>query len=197
MNKEILIRDLEKNNTVEKKYLLSFNALFDKQAFNAINNKLTACLFYLFTILYTTTLLAQPTIDQNILPKVEDTIYMASDNLPEGIAIFPYKGKQEWDFMDLQSAFSKKTSIKKAPKHKSLKTFAEADIVIENLAGVKEYYHLYKNELKLVGTDGVDPYGLGLQTQTRYEPAYSTLKLPLKYGEFTYFTRFYSLCEYG
>jgi len=177
MNKELQV-----HNYIEKKYLLSFCGIFDKYAFNFINNKLVACLFCLI-ISSTATLLAQPIINRNILPKADDTIYMANDNLPEGITVFPYKGKQDWDFTSLQSAFSKKTAIKKLVKRKMKKRFPKADIVIENLAGVKEYYYLHKNELKLVGTEGVDPYGLGLQVQTRYEPAYATLKLPLEYGD--------------
>jgi len=179
MNKE-----LQASKEIGKKYRKSFaRVLNNKTSLN--NRKIIACLFCLFILLCTNTLFAQPTIDRNILPKVDDTIYMANDNLPEGIVVFPYRGKQEWDFMSLQSAFSKKIPIKKAAKRKTIHPLEEADIVIENLEGVKEYYHLYENELKLVGTEGVDAYGLGLQVITMYEPAYAILQLPLAYGEVT------------
>jgi len=181
MNKELQVHKF-----INKRHLFLYHCIPRKDALNnLISNKLFVCLFSLFLILYSSSLFAQPIIDQDILPKVGDTIYMANDNLPEGIVVFPYKGKQEWDFMNLQSAFSKKISIQKPPKQKSTSPLAEADIVLENLAGVKEYYHLHKSELKLIGAQGVDPFGLGLQVQTHYEPAYSTLKLPLKYEDIT------------
>jgi len=128
-------------------------------------------------------LFSQPTIDNNILPKIGDTIILANDNLPEGIAILPAKGEQEWDFMKLQSAFSKKTVAKKVTKRKGRTTFPNSDIYIEDLSGIRNYYHLHENELKLVGTEGVDPYGLGIEVQTIYKPTFSLLKTPIEYGE--------------
>jgi len=78
-------------------------------------------------------LFSQPTIDNNILPKIGDTIILANDNLPDGIAILPAKGEQEWDFMKLQSAFSKKTVAKKVIKRKGQTIFPNSDIYIEDL----------------------------------------------------------------
>lgn len=127
-------------------------------------------------------LISQPTIDNNILPTIGDTIILANDNLPDGIAILPTKGEQEWDFMNLQSAFSKKTIAKKVAERKGQNTFPNSDIYIEDLSGIKNYYHLHENELKLVGTEGVDPYGLGIEMQTIFNPTFSILKTPIEYG---------------
>ncbi len=136
--------------------------------------------FYFFSY---TTLQAQPVINNDILPKIGDTVILASDNLPEGIAIFSEEGQQDWDFMDLQSAFSKKVVVKKVAQYKGDFLFPNADIKIEDLSGIENYYHLHKNELKLVGTNGVDPYGLGIEMQTTYDPAFVTLKTPMAYGD--------------
>ena len=123
---------------------------------------------------------AQPTIDENILPKIGDTIILANDNLPEGVVIFPSKGEQEWDFMNLQSAFSKKTVVQSVSLPEA-NPYKEADVVIEDLEGVKNYYHLHADELKLVGRAGVDPYGIGITIPTTFEPNYSVLKTPIEY----------------
>lgn len=138
--------------------------------------------FVVVTIL-TLPLFAQPTIDNNILPSIGDTIILANDNLPEGVVIFPTKGEQEWDFMQLQSAFSKKTVAKEVIATDHLVAFKEADIVIEDLEGVKNYYHLHKNELKLVGREGLDPYGLGVTLPTFFEPNYTMIQTPISYGD--------------
>lgn len=150
---------------------------------NTLKNRLFISfqfLIYFFSFSY---IQAQPTINNDILPKVGDTVILASDNLPEGIAIFPEKGHQDWDFMDLQSAFSKKTAVKKVAAYKGDFIFSEADIKIEDLSGVENYYHLHNEQLKLVGTKGVDPYGLGIEMQTTYDPAYITLQTPMAYGD--------------
>ncbi len=181
MNKElqqifnlVSISLIQTNNTVARLKLRCTNNYF-------VSTLLIIC-FYSFSY---TNLQAQPIINNDILPKVGDTVILASDNLPEGIAIFSEKGQQDWDFMDLQSAFSKKTVVEKVARYKGDFQFSEADIKIEDLSGVENYYHLHKSQLKLVGTKGVDPYGLGLEMQTTYDPAYVTLQTPMAYGDIT------------
>lgn len=128
-------------------------------------------------------LAAQPIIEKTILPSVGDTIILANDNLPEGITIFPAKGKQEWDFMGLQSAFFKKTVVKKASDQVRKNWLPAADIYMEDLKGVTNYYHLHDKELKLVGAEGVDPYGIGVELKTAYQPSFSILKTPIAYED--------------
>jgi len=138
-------------------------------------------IFLLF--LFCLSLSAQPIIDNSILPSPGDTIILANDNLPEGVVIFPTRGKQEWDFMNLQSAFFKKTVVRKTNKKEQKNWLPGADIFIEDLKGVKNYYHLHKEELLLVGATGVDPYGVGVELQTTYQPNISVLKTPIEYGD--------------
>ena len=141
------------------------------------------CFFFLAVFFHFSSVFAQPIIQNTILPKIGDTLLMASDNLPEGIAVFPHKGEQVWDFMDLHSAFSKKIEVAKVAQYKGTTAFKAADIVMEDLLGRKNYYHLHKNELKLIGITGVDPYNLGMQVSLSYQPAFSILKTPLAYGD--------------
>ena len=62
----------------------------------------------------TISVVGQPIITKEVLPKVGDTILMASDNLPENIAILGEGASQSWDMMKLQSAFTQKIAIKEA-----------------------------------------------------------------------------------
>ena len=185
MNKELqqissLLNHLSKqNDVIDPRSVVGINKYF----VSTLNHHLFKALIICFSFFSYTTSSAQPTINNNILPKIGDTVILASDNLPEGIAIFPDKGQQDWDFIDLQSAFSKKTAVEKIAQYKGDFLFPDADIKIEDLSGIKNYYHLHKNELKLIGTKGVDPYGLGLEMQTFYEPAFTTLKTPITYGD--------------
>ena len=69
----------------------------NKNGVGTLNHQLFKILIICFSFLFYTTLQAQPTINNNLLPKIGDTVILASDNLPEGVAIFPEKGHQDWD----------------------------------------------------------------------------------------------------
>ncbi len=153
--------------------------LFPSAALGAISPLRWICIVVVAVVIHHS-LAAQPTIRGNILPVIGDTIILANDNLPEGIVILPTKGEQDWDFMQLQSAFSKKTVVEKVSLPEAT-PFSDVDVVMEDLEGVKNYYHLHEDELKLVGREGVDPYGIGIMMPTTFEPNYSVLKTPIEY----------------
>ena len=119
----------------------------------------------------------QPVIQTGILPQVGDSVSLASDNLPEGIAITGKGANQEWDFTGLQSAFVKKIEIKSASK-----AFENADIMVENVDGSTSFYKLSKNQLELLGKEGTAPLNLGLDAKVYFESPLQELKAPLKYG---------------
>lgn len=130
-----------------------------------------------------TTLWGQPVITEQVLPKIGDTILMASDNLPERIAILGKGENQSWDMMGLQSAFTQKVTVNAVQPKKHKTPFGGKSIMVQEMGGIKSYF---KNpdghSLELLGTVGLDPMNLGVQTVTYYKKPLQTLHFPLKYG---------------
>jgi hypothetical protein len=137
----------------------------------------------IFFIAISRQLAGQPVIETAVLPAVGDTLSMASDNLPEYIAILGEGPNQEWDFTSLQSAFTQKIAVQSTKSNKRNKGFKKANLVIEEVAGIKSYFKKDNHSLALMGMIGLDPLNMGVQTTTYFEKPINSLHFPLKYKD--------------
>ena len=141
-------------------------------------------LFILLILLLPVSFLnGQPIITSESLPKFGDTILMASDNLPENIAILKKGGNQNWDLMGLQSAFTQKQKIQPVANSKKPQPFKKANLVIESVNGHQSFFQKTGNTIYLLGSNGKDPMNIGVETTTRYKNPVLSMKYPLKYGD--------------
>lgn len=135
------------------------------------------CLFFIID------LSGQPVITPDVLPRIGDTILMASDNLPEQIAILGNGPNQEWDFMSLQSAFTQKIATKASTtKGRNRSPFFGKNVIVQELGSIKYFLKKDNHSLQLLGTVGHDPMNIGVQTTTHYTQPMKSLHFPLKYG---------------
>ncbi|MFK7980471.1 MAG: T9SS type A sorting domain-containing protein [Saprospiraceae bacterium] len=130
-------------------------------------------------LLFTFSVVGQPIITSEVLPRIGDTILMASDNLPENIAILGKGENQNWDLMRLQSAFTQKIAIKKATGNAP---FAKKDVLMQEMNGINNFFKSDGHSLEQLGSIGLDPMNMGVQTTTYYDKPIQTLHFPLKYG---------------
>ncbi len=134
-------------------------------------------------LLTTISLIGQPVITSEVLPRVGDTILMASDNLPENVAILGRGENQSWDLMSLQSAFTQKVAITTTNQERTSIPFNASGILMQEINGVKSFFESDGHSLSLLGTIGLDPMNIGVQTTTFYSEPIETVHFPLKYGE--------------
>ena len=134
-------------------------------------------------LLTTISLIGQPVITSEVLPRVGDTILMASDNLPENVAILGRGENQSWDLMSLQSAFTQKVAITTTNQERTSIPFKTSGILMQEINGVKSFFESDGHSLSLLGTIGLDPMNIGVQTTTFYNEPIETIHFPLKYGE--------------
>ncbi len=138
----------------------------------------------ILTILLTTlSLMAQPVITSEVLPRVGDTILMASDNLPEGVAILGDGENQSWDLMSLQSAFTQKVATQTAKQGRGRSPFNSKGVLMQEMNGVNNFYKTDGHSLSLLGSVGLDPMNIGVQTITYFDRPMQTVHFPLKYGK--------------
>ncbi|MEM1123546.1 MAG: T9SS type A sorting domain-containing protein [Bacteroidota bacterium] len=137
----------------------------------------------LLFLLYTVSLSAQPIITSEVLPNVGDTILLANDNLPEGIAILGEGADQSWDLTGLQSAFTQKVAIRAVSKKSRNPPFATNNTITQEVSGINSFYQKNdRHSLDLLGSIGLDPMNMGVQTVTHFDQPLQTAHFPLKYG---------------
>jgi len=127
--------------------------------------------------------MAQPVITSEVLPRVGDTILMASDNLPEGVAIQGDGENQSWDLMSLQSAFTQKVAVQMAKQDRKKGLFSSKNVLMQEMNGVNNFYKTDGHSLALLGSIGLDPMNMGVQTTTYFNQPLQTVHFPLKYGK--------------
>jgi len=133
-------------------------------------------------LLLTISVVGQPIITAEVLPRIGDTILMASDNLPENIAILGKGEDQSWDMMSLQSAFTQKIAIKAANRSRRKMPFAKEGVLMQEMNGINNFFKSDGHSLELLGSIGLDPMNMGVQTTTYYTQPIETVHFPLKYG---------------
>ena len=139
----------------------------------------------LLYISFTITLFGQPVITAETLPRVGDTLLMASDNLPESIAILGEGEDQAWDFMGLQSAFTQKIVVQATNNKRNKTAFKSASLSMQEMGGGNNFFKSDKHSLHLLGATGLDPLNMGVQTTIIFEKPMQSLHFPLKYGTTT------------
>jgi len=140
---------------------------------------LVSIFFFLLSIVGS----AQITLSGSYIPRVGDTLFQATDNLPSGIEISGPGPNQRWDFTTLQAPFSQSTEIRSVDESREPNAFPSADAV-SNLNSITEfYYNVTNSRYELVGISGYDPLNLGLNLTVKVSPPVVERRAPLRYGD--------------
>lgn len=132
---------------------------------------------------FTTSLLAQITVDNETFPQVGDTLFTNTDNLPTGIDLGVAGENQEWNFTSLSAPFTTSNVFKAANTGLNFPLFPNTEIVVELQAGVEAYYNLTSSAVEYAGYVGEDPIGLGIEAVTQFSPKYIERRSPMNYGD--------------
>ena len=114
---------------------------------------------------------AQITVTSAIFPEVGDTLLIAKDNMPENLELFGNGGPYNWDFAALQAPFATNITFSKAEFGSGSHLFPEADLMIRLGAQNTAFFRQRNNKIELLGTYGIDPYGMGIMMPFKYYPA--------------------------
>jgi len=126
---------------------------------------------------YTFAAFAQVEVIDQPLPHVGDTYLYYLDRLPSNIDPGAAGGEQRWNFMTLQSPFARSSSYLS-----DTGPFPEADLSYQVDELTTAYYQSGERGLYLLGYSGLDPFGLGLRGQFRYDKPWITQKKMLAFG---------------
>lgn len=134
-------------------------------------------------LITTVTLLpAQRTITHHYMPSVNDTFFIAVDNLPISIKVQEPGPAKRWDFSSLQAPYARVLVLHPAKKGRAATGFSQADVVIED-SGEEFYYNIGSTEFQLMGYFGKDPLNLGVKDELKFSPPLVERKLPVKYKD--------------
>lgn len=104
-------------------------------------------------------------------PVVGDTLEMQFVLAPQDISVTASGSDQNWDFSDLTGGTLRTRIIQAASDAPNAEDFPNADVFDVQLAG-SNYYRATDESFALVGFNGEDPLGQGLQVSTPFSPAY-------------------------
>lgn len=124
---------------------------------------------------------AQITVDNSTFPIAGDTLRTSVDNLPSNIEIGSAGVDLSWDFSSLQSPFVDELLVQNAEEGQVADQFPTADVVTELLGGGEAYYSSDDNEYLLLGYNGPDPIGFGIDLLARLEPASVIKRAPMNF----------------
>lgn len=125
----------------------------------------------------------QNRITAGIIPKAGDTLYVAADNLPSGIANPASGENKKWNLSELNAPFAKRVLFLKASEGIGANAFPDATMVAQISDGIEGYYKISNGKLLLLGTYGMDPANLGLKIGVRYGDGLIERKMPLAYKD--------------
>ncbi len=126
---------------------------------------------------------AQISINNSYIPRVGDTLFLATDNLPSGIEISGPGPNQRWDFTTLQAPFGQHNFILPAEAGRVAGTFPNAEAVSNPGAATEFYYNITNSKFELVGISGYDPLNLGVDLTVKVNPPLLERRSPLRYGD--------------
>lgn len=127
-------------------------------------------------------LVAQPLIDNSIIPQAGDTLITAIDAFPTNLDLGTVGGPQIWNFRNLQENTTRQRPIADATNRAGADRFPEAQVVIPLTDGADGYYRRTDDRLELIGYLGEDPIDLGLEASVAIDPAYVERRAPLAFG---------------
>jgi len=131
-------------------------------------------------------LTAQITITNSSFPEVGDTLKIAVDNTPS-IVVGDPGADLTWDFRSLKIPFVRQNIFLDASFGSAPDQFLGATMVSEIEVGdsiSEAYYKVNENNFELMGYEGGDPLGFGLDVTLKLLPPYIERTAPLQYGDF-------------
>lgn len=126
-------------------------------------------------------LAAQITVTNASFPAIGDTLRIATDNSPAGIAISPPGGSQTWDFTSLESGFLRTIPIRAASEGQNPTAFPTATIVTPANQNGENYYRVTPTAYELVGFAGGDPLNFGINVVTPFNPVLVERRAPVNF----------------
>lgn len=127
---------------------------------------------------------AQIVLEEVHLPAPDDTLLMATDQIPTNISLGSGGADQTWQFSNLQAPFPESYFVRNIDPAVDPAEFSDADFKIEFNASLTGYYKKQGTYLRFLGTAGMDPLELGLNVPVRIEDdGVIERKFPLRYGD--------------
>lgn len=105
-------------------------------------------------------------------PVVGDTLFSATDNAPTGITITAAGGDQTWDFSSLQSGITSMRIIQPLSDAPNPDAFPGANAYIAQQLGGNGFYRSSAESFAIIGFEGEDPLGQGIEVETPFTPPY-------------------------
>ena len=138
-------------------------------------------LYLVLALLFSSTVTAQVTITNESFPEAGDTLFTAVDNLPSGNYLTGNGPGQSWDFTTLQAPFPRRTLLLPAMQGPGSYAFPSATYYASINEGLVAYFRVSSTQVELLGFYGEDPLGLGIETDSHFEPPMIQQRAPLSY----------------
>lgn len=144
-------------------------------------------IYFLLPILFLSfSLSAQITLTESYFPALGDTLFTATDNMPNNIDVQPGFGEYTWNFSGLQSPFSQQRIVLPLSEGVAAELFPGADFILEAANGIgagEGYFRIQNGTYEMIGFAGEDPIGLNFNLATKFNPAYIERRAPLNFGD--------------
>lgn len=124
---------------------------------------------------------AQITVTNASFPTAWDTLLTAVDNLPSNINVQAPGGDLTWNFTTLQSPFTRSNVIKPASEGNAYDEFPSADLIINLSENSEGYVRVTENTVELIGFNGEDPLGQGIQVTASFDPPLIQKRAPMNF----------------
>ncbi len=125
---------------------------------------------------------AQITVTNATFPAAGDTLKVATDLNPNGIAITPPGGPFTWDFTTLTPDVNSETVFQAATTGSAFADFSTAELVTIGQGGAETYYDVSATSFNNLGFFGSDPTGgLPVQTSFKFSPPVPERRAPLNF----------------
>lgn len=116
---------------------------------------------------------AQITLEStDYFPEAGDTLSTRFSTSAEGFSISAPGGDQTWDFSSLVDGTPRTRIIESIDAAPNPEAFSTANIYIETIGGGGGYYRSTSDAFSIIGFDGEDPIGQGLEVETPFSPPY-------------------------
>lgn len=139
-------------------------------------------LLFLFCCAFSTGLLAQVEINNDVFPALGDTLRTATDAMPTGIVPGSSGADKTWDFSSLSADFSTETIYLDAAEGSAAADLPNADLYTD-LGGAETYYQVTATQLRLLAGKGTDPTGFGVEALVKFTPPIIERCAPMNFGD--------------
>jgi len=145
-------------------------------------------LFFLFLFLSLASSQAQITIDNSYFPVAGDTIKtIVTVPLDGEIPITDSGIDQLWDFTNISGGATAEVVYQDYMASDSLDLFPAADLIITGSDGTT-FIRSTENSFDIIGFEGFDPTGFGINLVSRFSPPLNERSAPLEFLDFDSYT---------